>query len=146
MMHALGEGIDAITQAPHRVASAALENQTKELANKVKELETQSELADKIQARAIAAQKAELERQAALLDIEKQRMELIARRLEIGKMRMDYVLETAGKMMDFLHPQGDTETKILLLQTLMPNLLQLDEAKGLELVLPVPLARNAKSP
>src|SRR5581483_288378 len=139
LIHALGEGIDAITQAPYRVASMALDNQTKELENKLKELETQSVLADQSQARAIAAQKAELDKEAALLELEKQRLELMARRMEIEKMRIDYVLEIAGNMMNFLHPQGDAETKTLLLQTLMPNLLQLGDAKGLELVLPVPL-------
>jgi hypothetical protein len=145
LMIALGTGIDAITMAPHRIASAALENQTKELANKLKALETQSELADKSQARMIAAQKAELDKQTALLEIEKQRLELMARRLEVEKMRIDYALQIAGNMMNFLHPNADEETRTLLIQTLMTTLLQLGEAKGLELVYPMPLARTAEN-
>jgi hypothetical protein len=140
---ALAEGIDAITQASHRVESVVLDNRAKELTFKLKELETKAELADKEQTRHIAAQKAELEKQAALLDLEKQRLEVVAKRLEVEKMRIDYALEIAGNMVTILRPNADEETRTMLLQTLIPNLLQLSEGKGLELVLPVP--QNRKS-
>ncbi len=143
LMIALATGIDAITQSPHRVESAVLENRAKELTNSLKELETQSELADKEQARQIAAQKAELEKQATLLEIERQRLEVVAKRLEVEKMRIDYALQIAGNMINLMRPQADEETRTLLLQTLIPNLLQLGEGKGLELVLPVPQNRTS---
>ena len=92
---------------------------------------------DKEQARQIAAQKAELEKQATLLEIEKQRLELIARRLEVEKMRINYALEIAGNMVTILRPGANEETRVMLLQSLIPSLLQLGEGRGLELVLPV---------
>ena len=53
-------------------------------------------------------------------------------------MRISYALETASKMVDILYPGIDTRTKAVLLQTLIPNLLQLDSSKGLELALLAP--------
>lgn len=52
--------------------------------------------------------------------------------------RVDYALETAAKMINVLYPNVDIQTRTILLQTLLPNLLQLSNGKGLELVLPVP--------
>lgn len=140
---ALATGVEAIAQIPRRIESATLDNRAKELTLKLKELEAQEDLTDKEQARQIAAQKAELERQATLLGIERQRLELIAKRLEIEKMRIDYVLEIAGNMVTILRPSADEETKVMLLQTLIPSLLQLGEGRGLELVLPVAQKDNA---
>lgn len=142
LMIALATGIDAIAQAPHRSTSITLDNKAKELAYKLQEMDAQATFADKEQARQLAAEKAELEKQAALLEIEKQRLELMAKRLEVEKMRIDYALEIAGKMVNTLRPDADEETKVLLMQTLLPDLLKLGTGKGLELALPVPQATN----
>lgn len=142
VIQAVGLAIDAIVQAPHRVKSTALDNQTKEITLKLKELEGHEDLANKEQIRQIAAQKAELEKQAILLEIEKQRLEVMAKRMEVEKMRIDYAFEIAGKMVDVLQPGSDEAVRIMLLQTLIPSLLQLGEGKGLELVLPIPLLDN----
>ncbi len=141
---ALTTGIDAISQASHRVESTALDNKAKELSLHLKELETQTTLADKEQERRLAAEKADLEKQSALLEIEKQRLELMAKRLEVEKQRFDYALEIAEKMVSTMRPDADEEMRITLMQTLLPSLLLLGTGKGLELALPVPQARKAE--
>jgi hypothetical protein len=50
-------------------------------------------------------------------------------------------METAVKMVDLLHPGTDQQTKGMLVQTLIPSLLQLGEGKGLELAGP-PVAQG----
>src|SRR5215470_412015 len=59
---ALATGIDAVGQAGQRKRSNILDNQKKELTMKLQELEAISVLADKEQARQIAAQRAEQEK------------------------------------------------------------------------------------
>lgn len=146
LMIALTTGIDAISQAPHRVESIVLDNKMKELSYKVKELEAQSELADKEQARQLAAEKAELEKQAALLEMEQKRLDVMAKRLEVEKTRIDYAFEIAGKMVNTLRPNADEETKLLLMQTLLPTLLQLGMGIGLELALPIAQSNKGNEP
>lgn len=51
---------------------------------------------------------------------------------EAEAKRMGYALEAADKMISKLQPETDTATKGMLSQFLMPELLQLGEAKGLE--------------
>ena len=131
LIHAFAEGIDAIAHAPQRVERAKLDNQTIELEMKLKELDAKSSLADKEQARQIAAEKAELEKQTALLVIERHRLENI-----------EYELNVAGRMVDIFLPNADLETRAMYLRTFFPNLFQLGGAIGLELALPVPQNRT----
>src|SRR5439155_18002280 len=135
---------DAVAQTQHRLKSAELENQAKELEIKQKELETQALQLDNEQSRQIEAQRAELERQWSLIEIEKQQIDLERQRLELQKTRLeletkriDFAIETASKMIDILQPGADPQTKAMLQQTLIPNLLQLGNGKGVELALPM---------
>ena len=133
VMIALATGIDAIIQAPQRLESATLENQSKKLTMELHELEIQSELADKEQARQITAQKAELEKELTLLEIEKQRLEVLDKSLEVGKKRIDYTIEAARSIVEILRPNADEQIKISFIQNLLPRLLKLYDGKGLEL-------------
>jgi uncharacterized protein YjbI with pentapeptide repeats len=124
---ALVATIDGITQRQERLEKAKLENQAK--AQEIKEAE----------------QKAKQENQAALLEQEKQRLELEQRRLEVlekqlevQKKGIEYALEIAGKVVDTLHPGADPATRAMEIQTLLPNLVQLQNGRGLELALPTP--------
>ncbi len=85
----------------------------------------------------------ELERQQLVLelqrlDVEKQRLAALEQRLEVQKKGIEYALEIAGKMVTILHPQASPDERTLLMSTLLPSLLQLEDGKGLELVLPSP--------
>ncbi len=51
---------------------------------------------------------------------------------------MNYDIETANKMIGMLQPDAEQMTRAMLVQTLLPSLLQLDSSKGLNLALPVP--------
>jgi len=118
---ALVTTIDGITQRRERLEKAKLENQAK--AVEIKETE----------------QKAEQENQMALLEQEKQRLELERRRLEVlekqlevQKKGIEYALEIAEKVVDTLHPGADPATRAMEIQALLPNLVQLQNGKGLE--------------
>ena len=119
--------IDGITQRKAKLVKSELENQAK------------------AQAFREAEQKAEQEQQLGLLEQEKQRLEiegqrlaLLEQRLEVQKKGIEFALEIACKTVDVLHPNADAEARTMLIQTLLPNILQLQNGKGLELALPPP--------
>jgi len=92
-----------------------------------------SESTLKEQTRSLGAQSAKLRKQAALLDIEKQRLAL--RREDLG--RIDHALATADRMVNMLLPEADAKTKASLLQTLLPSILQPGQSQSLESALSV---------
>ena len=119
--------IDGVRQAKQRLEKAELEN-----AVKVQEIE-------------YARQKADQESKAALFEQERQelanerdRLEILEKRLDVQKKGIEYALEIATKTVTVLYPYADEQTKAMLMQTLLPNILQLQNSKGLELVLPAP--------
>jgi excisionase family DNA binding protein len=83
---------------------------------------------------------ASLDREKEQIELEKQRLALQKERVELYTRQIDYVLETANKMVDMLYPDSDAKTKALHLEALLANLLRLGNAQGLELALPA--ARN----
>ncbi|HYT42195.1 MAG TPA: hypothetical protein VEP90_07605 [Methylomirabilota bacterium] len=152
LAEAIKIGIDAITHAPLRHEEAKLGNQALALEMKLREQEVQTTLADKEQARQIEAQMAELEKREKQLEIEMKQLDVEAKRLEIQEKRLDiekkgivYALETAREMINVLSPDADQETKELLLRTYLPDLLQLNNGKGLELALPAPQSKKDES-
>jgi len=92
-----------------------------------------SESTLKEQTRSLGAQSAKLRKQAAQLDIEKQRLAL--RREDLG--RIDHALATADRMVNMLLPEADAKTKASLLQTLLPSILQPGQSQSLESALSV---------
>ncbi len=132
VIEALKIAIDAIAQAPLRHREAILANQAKALEIKTKEEEARSVLTDKEQARSIESQKAELAKQKGLLEIQKKQLEIERERLNLQKeylelenLRIKFAIENANEMIDTLNPGTDARTREILLQTLLPNLLQL---------------------
>lgn len=124
---ALVTGLDGIKQSQARLEKAKLENQAK--VQEIKEAE----------------QKAERQSEMALLEQERQRLELEIRRtdllekqLEVQKKGIEYALEIAGNIVDTLHPGADPATRAMAIRTLLPNIIQLQNGKGLELALPPP--------
>jgi hypothetical protein len=78
-----------------------------------------------------------LEHEQRRLKIEQQRLEVLEKQLEVQKKGIEYALEIAGKVVDTLHPGADAATRAMEIQILLPNLVQLQNGKGLELALPV---------
>jgi hypothetical protein len=76
----------------------------------------------------------ELERQELI--IERERLQVLEMRLDVQKKGIEYALEIAAKTVTVLRPHADDETKTMLIQALLPTLLQLQNGKGLELILP----------
>ena len=115
------------------VKEAKLDHQDPELEfdTSLKQPEAQSALSIKAQTRQMELQRTELQKQEAQLimeqrqlDLEKQRLELQKEQLKLHTQRIDKALETAHRVMDMLPPDIDPKTKVTLLQTLLPDLLQ----------------------
>lgn len=125
---ALVTTIDGITQRQERLEKAKLENQAK--AVEIKEAEQKAEQEN---------QMALLEQEKRRLELEQRRLEVLEKQLEVQKKGIEYALEIAGKVVDTLHPGADPATRAMEIQTLLPNLVQLQNGKGLELALPTSL-------
>ncbi len=119
--------IDGITQRKARLEQAELENQAKAQAIKLAEQKAGQE-----------QQMAALEREKQALEIEKQRLALLQQQLDLQKQGIEYALEIAKKTVDLLHPNADDATKGMIMQALLPNILQLQNGKGLVLALTEP--------
>jgi DNA repair exonuclease SbcCD ATPase subunit len=162
--------IDGVAQAKQRLKKIELENQEKEEQIRQSEKKAEQEYQAKQQELAIAVQKAAQETQRAELEQEKQKFELVRQRLlfqieqekqklelerqqvalekerlELFNTRMSYLIEIAGKMVDMLQPHADQSTREMLIQTMLPDLLQLQNGEGLELTLPVPQGSEEKT-
>jgi hypothetical protein len=124
---ALVTTIDGITQRKERLEQAKLANLAK--AQEVKEAEQKSEREN---------QMALLEQEKQRLELEQRRLEVLEKQLEVQKKGIEYALEIAGKVVDTLHPGADPATRAMEIQSLLPNLVQLQNVKGLELALPIP--------
>jgi transcriptional regulator with XRE-family HTH domain len=117
--------IDGITQAPKRLKQKELENQAR--AQEIQHVEQQA---------SHEQQMALLQQERQRLEVEKQRLEVLEKQLEIQKKGIEYALEIAGKVVDLLHPSADSATRAMEIQALLPNLVQLQNGRGLELALP----------
>lgn len=153
---ALGVAIDNAVQARQRLIALRIANQEKAEQIQQAAKRAEQEYQAKQQELTIAAQKAaqesqmaQIEQERLRLDLERQRLtfqieperqklELEKQRVELATMRMNYAVETANQMIGMLQPNADQTTRAMLVQTLIPSLLQLDSSKGLNLSLPVP--------
>jgi hypothetical protein len=124
---AIVTAIEGVTQAKARLEKAQLENEAK--AQEIAQAKQKAEQEGKESA-------LELERKE--LAIERERLEILEKRLDVQKKGIEYALEIASKTIAVLHPNADEQTKAMLIQDLLPAILQLQSSKGLELVLPSP--------
>jgi hypothetical protein len=65
--------------------------------------------------------------------------------MEVQKLGIGYALDIADTLVDKLHPNVDPETRGMLIRTYLPNILQLDNVKGLELSLPLPQSHDPET-
>ncbi len=77
---------------------------------------------------------------------EQQRLELLEKRLEVQKKGIEYALEIAGRVADTLHKGTDPAARAMEIRALLPNLLQLQNGRGLELALPSQLSQEGLLP
>src|SRR5881275_2019591 len=87
-----------------------------------------------------------LEHERQALEIERQRLELLGQQLDLQKKGIEYALEIAKKTVDLLHPNADDATKGMAIQAILPNILQLQNGKGLILALPEPNKEALNTP
>lgn len=117
--------IDGISQVGKKLEKADLDIQAKA-----------QEIKQAIQKATQEQQATLLEREKQRLEIELQRLEVLEKRLEVQKKGIEYALDIAGKVVDTLHPGADLVSRAMEIQALLPNLIQLQNGKGLELALP----------
>lgn len=132
---ALVKVIDGITGIRKKLEIADLEIQAKE-----QEINQSEQKADQDQEMAL------LEREKQRLEIERLRLEVLEKRLETQKKAIEFALEIANKVIDALHPDADPATRAMEVQALLPNLVQLQNGRGLEIVLPAPQNEKISSP
>lgn len=123
---ALVTTIDGVAQKKERLEKTRLENQAR--AQEIKEAEQKSDQEN---------QAALLEREKQRLEIEQRRLEVLEKQLEVQKKGIEYALEIAAKVVGTLHPGADPATRSMEIQALLPNIIQFQNGKGVELVLPV---------
>jgi len=129
---ALVKSIDGITQRHVRLEQAELANQRE--AQQIKRAEQQA---------GQDLQMAELEREKQQIEIEQRRLDLLEKQLDVQRKGIKYAMEMASTMVDLLHPGADPATRAMEIQALLPNLVQLQNGKGLEIAFP---ARPTETP
>jgi excisionase family DNA binding protein len=100
----------------------------------------------KEQAHSFGAQSAKLRKQAAQLELEQKLLEIEKQRLELRKEdlgRIDQALAIADRLVNMLQPEADAKTKAILLQTVLPTILQPEQSRSFESALSV-LKRDAE--
>jgi hypothetical protein len=105
-------------------------------AQKIKEAEQKAQHGQ--QMAALEKEKQELALEKERLAIEKDRLTLVEQRLDVQKKGIEDALELANKAVDTVYPNVDAEMRSVLIQTIMNNILQLQNVTGLELALPPP--------
>lgn len=132
--------IEAVTEAPYKKKEAELKAQALEQDIKLKEQQIQLNEATTNQQLQQNAQRAELENEKGRLELEQKRLllqiETQRARLAADKERVDFALDLADKVVQRLYPDADEATRGMISRTLLPELLQLGKANGLELALP----------
>ena len=119
--------VNGLTQRKANLEKLELENQA--AAQKIKEDEQNAEQGQQMSA-------IELEKQR--LAIEEDRLALVEHRLDIQKKGFEDALELASKTVDILRPNADPDARAMMIQSVLPSILQLQNVTGLELALPPP--------
>ncbi len=117
--------IDAVVGAKDRKREAELKN--KALAEEIERKQQEAEAA-----RSRKDQARQIQTQRELIDLYDKQLELRKKQIDLT----DYVFEKAPKLVDLLYPNADANTRAMASQTLIKNLLQLDQSEGLQRVLP----------
>ena len=124
---ALVTAIDGIGQRKERLAKAMLEVQ--ETAQQIEQAKQKADNEN---------QMAVLERKERELEIKERQLILLERELEIQKKGIEYALEIAKMMVNQLYPNANDSEKSMIMQSLLSNILQIQNNKAMVLALPVP--------
>jgi hypothetical protein len=119
--------VNGLSQRKAHVEKLELDNQAAE--QKIKEDE----------------KKSELEQTKEQLAIERERVALLRETMEAQKQGIEYAIEITKTLVDITYPNADIETKGMIITTLLPGVLQLDNVRGLQLVLPETLPLGSKA-
>ncbi len=126
--------VNGLTQRKANLEKLELENQA--AAQKIKEAEQKAQ--QEQQMAALEKEKQELALEKERLAIEEDRLALVEHRLDIQKKGLEDALELASKTVDILRPNADPDARAMMIQSVLPSILQLQNVTGLELALPPP--------
>lgn len=160
IMEAVVIGIDGVFQARQRLIRVMLDNQKRAQQIQQNARKAEQEFQRRQHELAIAAQKAvqqsqmererlrheqeiellnfQIKREELWLELVKQQVAIQGEQLKLLNTHMNYVTETANRMVDKMQPNADPATRAMQVQILLPSLLQLDGNEGLPLALPTP--------
>jgi uncharacterized protein YjbI with pentapeptide repeats len=138
---AMKTGIESVALISARRKQAELENRGRELELEIKELEAEQTAAQREQERELqrrereqeldlqrrerelAQGQTELELERKRLELEQMRLQLLEQRLQVGAR----VMEAAAKLVPMLYPNASDDARPMLVQSLVPSLLQFSE-------------------
>jgi len=126
--------VNGLTLRKANLEKLELENQA--AAQKIKEAEQKAQ--QEQQMAALEKEKQELALEKERLAIEEDRLALVEHRLDIQKKGLEDALELASKTVDILRPNADPDARAMMIQSVLPSILQLQNVTGLELALPPP--------
>jgi Pentapeptide repeats (8 copies) len=137
---AISTTIDAIKQKDERLKKLELKNQAE--AQRIEEAEQKAYQIH--QMAALEREKQELEFEKRRLEIERERQALIELRLDAQNKQLKDALDLARQAIDIVYPNADVEMRPILFQTVLNNILQMQNVTGLELALPYPRKKRTK--
>jgi hypothetical protein len=124
--------VDGLSQRKAHQEKLEIEN----LAALQKIKEAEENLIQQLDMAVLEREKQEIALEKLRLEIEREQQTLIEHRLEAQQKQIEDALELAGKAVDIVYPNTDSHMRLMLMQTLVNNILQLHSATGLEPILP----------
>jgi hypothetical protein len=147
IVEAIAGMIDAIASMPIRVKEGMLRNEALKIDNKIKdqqaqmakqtqEQEAKEAANDRDQMRQIAASKAALDQERVLIKLEGERLALEKQKLDLVNAQYSIASVIATNHINLSYPNADLATKSMLIQSIMPQILQLSQNGWVALTLP----------
>jgi class 3 adenylate cyclase len=130
LAEAIKTGVETAALTGARRKQAELENRGRELELKIKALEAEQAAAQREQEIELQRRERELAQREKEVEIERNRLELERTRLQLVQQRLELqvqAMETATKLIPLLYPNVSDDARPLLIQTLVPSLLQFSE-------------------
>ena len=132
--------IDGLTQREAKRRKLELENESIVLENRAREQQIKKDEQKSEHEQKMAA----LEEEQKRIEVEQKRLSYMEHRLELEKKNFEYARELAELGAAISSPNVQTDIKVMIAQLTLNNILQLQNATGLELALPPPKVGEEK--
>jgi len=130
LAEAMKTGIESVALLGARRQQAELENRGRELELEIRASEAEQAAAQHEQELELQRREREVAQQEKAVEIERKRLELERTRLELVRQQLELrvqAIKAANEMLPLLYPGVSDDARPMLIQTLVPSLLQLSE-------------------